>query len=585
MPLCYNGFLMIRKLLSVVFAVVVFNLLFFSGSPQMQGEPQVFDFGTIWFLLLTCAGHIFLWIAFLELPLSRRQAFALKSSGLAIFLVFLPLFRASFVDRSVLGLMSLAFSAISLYLFGLTHQKFGAITEIFAVPIRLTFGWFESWIKFLETSPTLIDKFRKNILQRGPKVSLSESHAVSLVRGAVITVPIIGVLFLLLTSADPIFSKQVSSLFNLPLISLPELSPRILLTLFFIGAAAPFAWLTLQSPYQSPFQNKFWRGYRFEAMMVVGAVAALLGTFLLVQFRYLFATVTERELHQFGVATYSEYVRKGFGELLLVSIIVYIVSGLSMVIYRNLTKEESKWLGIFNFVLLSETFVFIFSIARRVILYQSTHGLSRVRIYGMSFLVLLLVLTGILVLRHIRTKSYQWYLYEISALVLVVVATLLFNPDQMISTVFKPTVNDEVDYTYIARLSADAVDGWAEAYSHTKQYILKPEFIGRTEFTDIEARHLIYAKQVLGSLRAHRTQMAARYQPYIEKQTFSWRSPQVQGFNFAEYAAYQKAQNTIFTPELDALEAKVDAYLAVVNAKSGTNSVPLDRSSRTPLVR
>jgi len=79
-----------------------------------------------------------------------------------------------------------------------------------------------------------------------------------------------------------------------------------------------------------------------EVTVVMVITTIVLGSFLIVQWPYVFVTVAyETDLSLFGVATYSEYVRRGFIELLMATIWVYGLVWLGLIAMRNKAKSLS----------------------------------------------------------------------------------------------------------------------------------------------------------------------------------------------------------------------------------------------------
>ncbi len=345
----------------------------------------------------------------------------------------------------------------------------------------------------------------------------------------------------------------------------------------------PLAWLTTTEKFRSPFQHSTFKNLHVESLILSGSVAFLLACFLLIQFRYLFTTVSETELHQFGVQTYSEYVKKGFGELLLVSLIVYVVAGIGMVVHRMMHDvRKQKMLRSVNVVLLVETLIFIFSVMRRVFLYQASHGLSRIRVYGMVFLVLMFLFTIVLILRHYQQYKMRWYLVEATSVVAVIFFIFFLNTDNLIATQDQPTVNNEIDYGYIARLSPDAIDGWIQGYQQSKAIIMNPAYVNQKEFSNDEARHIIYSQQVVDNLMGWREFLAKNY----KDRQFSFSkilTPEMKRFNFAEAGAYQKFTENIPDAELEELQRMATVYADRI--ANQPEQVRLDRSNDSPLVK
>ncbi len=573
---------MYRKLAALGFGLISFNFLFFPFREGYVPQVTMPGLGTLWFFLATVAAQIFLLILFYKPQSSRKQHLALGSSTVAVLASLLAMYHANGVDQLLMSGVAAGGTLLSLYLFSLTHDEFGALSEVVFLPLHTLFNWLNGTDRALSELPELGKTFSRR-RKMVPSLHMNQEVMSGVVRGVVIAVPVIGVLGLLLLSADPIFAHMVQNLFQFQLPNFPTwLVYRTTLSVLFLLFIAPTAWVANQQRFASPFQRAGLKEMRVESLVLGVSVAALLGVFLLIQFRYLFTTVSETELHQFGVQTYSEYVKKGFGELLLVSVIVYLVAGFNMVVHRMTHEKGQGLLRKINVLLLVETLIFIFSIMRRVWLYQASHGLSRIRVYGMAFLIMMFIFTVILILRHYKKWMVEWYVLEVLTFVVIVFGVFFMNVDQSIATQFKPTVNDRVDYSYIVRLSPDAIEGWQEAYAHAKSVLMNPKYVVSYQFSEDEVREVVYAGSVVNRLSVERNRLKQKYEG-VNFSLIQAFTPEIKQFNFAENQAYQTAKNTIFTQELDTLLNKAEELNSLI--VSTKQSVPLDRSTQSPLVR
>lgn len=566
---------MIRKSIALVLGVVAFNLLFFVYTKSSSAEFVIPFVGTLGFFVLIVSAQIYIFLGKpSDLP-AKNKLYAQILSSIAILSSLIAIFRASFVDAFLLNLLSLGLSLIVIYLVSLKHPLVGAISEVLVIPQRIFVGWLTAAAYLVDLLPSKIDKlwlFIKN------KLSLKgqASGVGAILRGLLITVPIAGIILILLGSADPIFGKLVKDIFN---IKLPNIAPWILNrgvgTLIFLLFAAPILFIKIRKKFISPFNDVRLGKYNLETATLVFVLSFIFAAFLVIQFRYLFAQVPETELIQFGVRTYSEYVRRGFGELTLVSVIVYLTSAMSFSIYKVADKSK-KILRNLNLVLLFETLIFIISILRRVYLYQLAHGLTRIRVYGSAFLILLLVLTIILMLRQLAKAKRDWHIFEIGACIILVLGIGIINIDKLIANNFPPTVNQEVDYVYISKLSADAVDGWISAYINARKDVDRLSLIPVPNRTQDDIRKIVYSFLTLGNINSNYG-------------VLEWKTKTiypVYGFrelNFGEQDAYKRLQNSIDKEELRVVFDKSSKlYYSLSETQRYQN---FDRSYNTPLVK
>lgn len=329
----------------------------------------------------------------------------------------------------------------------------------------------------------------------------------SIIVGLLAGLPIVAWLVMTLSKADPVFSAFIKNLVSEKFLSdLPSrLALSILALLFLIpmvvmkwrGYVSPIAWLT---------KVRFGR----EMSVILAMVVVILGIFLVVQWPYVFATVAkETDLSVYGVATYSEYVKRGFWDLLKVAGMVFGVSWVTLLLSKNQNGQGKKMMLLLQGVLASEFVVFIVSIYRRVWLYQSYHGLTLARIYG---LVLLTWLVGMMITMGLRYmyQNVRWVRVEVVWIVVVIFGSIVLNMESLIVK-DPPTVNGRVDYVYLSRLSGDGYEGWKTAFEKTSAELSR---IAQAKLPGIgvdNRREVLYGSMVLNNLILNYDKLVWKY--------------------------------------------------------------------------
>ena len=200
-----------------------------------------------------------------------------------------------------------------------------------------------------------------------------------------------------------------------------------------------------------------------EAAVVLGAVVLLFAIFVGFQFRYFFGGQTNIGVQGY---TYSEYARRGFGELVAVaffSLLLFLV--LSAIVRRN--SQAQRWafsgLGIGMVLLVG---VMLVSAFQRLLLYEAAYGFSRLRMYTHIFMIWLGVLLAVvLVLELLRRERF----FPLAALLAAIgfAATLaLINVDGSIvrQNVARAKAGQGLDVAYLASLSTDSLPALVQAY-------------------------------------------------------------------------------------------------------------------------
>lgn len=193
-----------------------------------------------------------------------------------------------------------------------------------------------------------------------------------------------------------------------------------------------------------------------EAGIVLGGVVALFGLFVLVQFAYFFggqANITG------GGFTYAEYARRGFFELVAVSVLTLgLALGLDHVTVRQEGREEALFRGL-ALAMTALVGVMLVSASRRMLLYEEAYGFTQLRVYTHVFMHWLAVLFGVFALALFRVHK---NVFSLGALLVIIgyLATLnLLNVDAYIAerNIARYREGRDLDIAFLHILSADAV--------------------------------------------------------------------------------------------------------------------------------
>jgi hypothetical protein len=199
-----------------------------------------------------------------------------------------------------------------------------------------------------------------------------------------------------------------------------------------------------------------------EASIVLGSVIALFASFVLIQFQYFFGG--QGNIHIAGY-TYSEYARRGFGELVAVAFFsLVLLVGLSSITRRD-SKVQRRVFSGFGIGMVTLVLVILASAFQRLLLYEHAYGFTRLRTYPHVFMIWLGILLVVMIVLEALHRERNFAL----AFLLVsygFIATLgLLNVDDFIVRQNVNLVTDSgLDSRYLADLSDDAVPALAQAY-------------------------------------------------------------------------------------------------------------------------
>lgn len=292
-----------------------------------------------------------------------------------------------------------------------------------------------------------------------PQKSTSGKKLWAVLRGLLIALPIVAVLALLLTAADPVFGDWLKKILDL------EKLPEYLFRAFYIvaiGGILVGIYLHAVLPNkmeERPDPNKAWMkpflGWT-ETAIILAAVDLLFLAFIFIQMRYLFGGTAN--INETGF-TYADYARRGFGELVAVAVISL---GLYLVLH-TVTKRESKGSQVgfsaLTILLMANVLVILASSMQRLVLYEEAYGFSQLRTYTHVFIYCLAALILVTVfLELFRRRGH----FALALLVTTLgfgatLALMNINGFTANKNVERAVAGEELDVPYLISLSSDAV--------------------------------------------------------------------------------------------------------------------------------
>jgi hypothetical protein len=379
-----------------------------------------------------------------------------EKAGLGIPILILLFAVMTFVRQE--PLTSFLNLVLTLALFALWVRSFreGLFFEYgwldFGVAMALTLvqSWIQPWPLLGSTGSKLFGEKR------------ARSRLAAVVRGLLLAIPVLVVFVALLRSADLVFAGYVDAALGwLDLARLGDWAGRAVVVIvsgvFFLGALAVALGdpggrrlIGRDRPLLQPFLGVT------EALTVMGVVDVLFLVFVGLQFRYLFGG--RANITAVGY-TYSEYARRGFGELVGVGFLALaLILALAMCTKRP-QKRQQRWFNGLSGVLVGLVSVILASAFMRLLLYEQAYGFTRLRTYTHVAIVwmglLFMAFFGLLLANRLRR-------FAVAAVIglLGFGATLnVLNVDAFIvrHNAARYVEQGEIDLDYVLRLSDDAV--------------------------------------------------------------------------------------------------------------------------------
>lgn len=280
----------------------------------------------------------------------------------------------------------------------------------------------------------------------------------NIIKGLIISIPLLLIIVSLLTSADMMFKYYVENIgenlmdFNLGSI-IGHSFVIVIITLYTFG----FLWSLKYDDKEYNIQKSHkafpqWEPVTIITIIFVICIAYLL--FSIIQFSYLYGGA--KNILPSGF-TYSEYARKGFFELVLVTLINFAILLLSIRLTNKDNPKINKIANISYSFLIIFTFNMLFSANYKMNLYEMAFGFTRLRIFVQIFMLLLGILL-IIILLGIWIKHVPILKSAIIATMIIYIALNYMNVDRIIAkkNIERYRETKKIDMQYLKTLSYDA---------------------------------------------------------------------------------------------------------------------------------
>jgi uncharacterized membrane protein len=290
--------------------------------------------------------------------------------------------------------------------------------------------------------------------------TISSPRARSIIKGTLLSAPLVLVLIALLGSADPVIRWGTDRIIAwLPDWSFP---PRLLFFAFLLSITVGVNSISSRQigsnlPNMPAVANRWTIGLTEQRMMLWSA-AVVLWLFVVLQISYL--------IHPPPVAmdsgvTFAEYARRGFGELSFATTIVgAIILILEYARPADATERDRKMLVRLELALLVALELVLISAFRRVILYEQAYGFTTGRLFPQAYMVgmsLVLIALAMEIVRGSISVSFGRRVAEIGLGVFTVLVFWNFEAWIVNRNIDRAAESGKFDGVYAGRLSKDAI--------------------------------------------------------------------------------------------------------------------------------
>lgn len=406
-----------------------------------------------------------------------------KSAGLSypVFAIVMTLFyffssRERSIKNKRYGFAALGFSfAISLSFFIHSNEVLNAI-NVMLVPVLLTtafilirydnFKWYKIGFiariakrLFVLPFENMLKPFRFIKINRGDrkKTKLSSTQK-NILKGLGISLPLIFIIILLLSSADMVFGYYITNFFRVfPKLNFNDAMADIVVILLAFIYAFGYIWSFKYSGdskvYEEREAARKWEPVTILTIIFLMDIVYLL--FSVVQFSYLYGGGQNILPNGF---TYAEYARRGFFELVLVTIINFSI----LLCCIKYMKKDNRRVDIVSKISLTLLVLFtgnmLFSANFKMSLYETTYGYTYLRVFVHIFLLLLFILFIISLAALWIEKVPVAKLSIIAALSMYIILNYM-NVDAFIAkrNIERFYSTGKIDVYYLSSLSYDAM--------------------------------------------------------------------------------------------------------------------------------
>ncbi len=203
-----------------------------------------------------------------------------------------------------------------------------------------------------------------------------------------------------------------------------------------------------------------------EGCILLGSVDLLFALFVIIQFAYFFGGRAALEVTNLS---YAEYARRGFFELVAVSVLTL---GLVLLLDSVTVRRIERHVLIFRVLavlLVGLTGVLLVSASQRMWLYEEQFGFTTLRVYTHVFMVWLALLFAFFLLALFRARQ---RIFALGVLLVAIgyLGTLnLMNVEQYIAerNIERSAAGYELDFGYLSLFSVDAAPAILDLYQTT----------------------------------------------------------------------------------------------------------------------
>jgi hypothetical protein len=284
--------------------------------------------------------------------------------------------------------------------------------------------------------------------------------------GIAISLPILFVVLSLLISADSQFERLLGGIPQWFQVINAERTIRLIIILFLTAAFFGFMQILVNKQLNGMKQQTNLQPFQMDGIIAITVLVIINAVYLLftvVQFRYFFSGTLQADF------TFAEYARKGFFELLFVTLINLSITVIVLTFVNRATSFMRRATQFMLTILVLASSIMLSSAFLRLSMYEEAYGFTFTRVLVHSFMIFLVVIFTYTLVKIWVEKVSLFHFYFITSLIYYTAITVIdLDKIVMKENMNRYETSGKIDVHYLNNLSYRGVLGLIDLYETDK---------------------------------------------------------------------------------------------------------------------
>lgn len=308
-----------------------------------------------------------------------------------------------------------------------------------------------------------------SLIGKGLKQGVNEDKLIiwkKIILGIAISLPILFVVLNLLISADSQFERLMGGIPQWFQVINAERTIRLIIILFLTAAFFGFMQILFKKHMNVNKQQLNGQPFQVDGVTTITVLVIINAVYLLftvVQFSYFFSGTLQADF------TFAEYARKGFFELLFVTLINLSITVIVLTFVNRATSFMRKVTQIMLTILVLASSVMLCSAFLRLSMYEDAYGFTFIRVLVHSFMIFLVIIFTYTLVKIWVDKLSLFHFYFITSLIYYTAITII-DLDKIVvkENMHRYETSGKIDVHYLNNLSYTGVIGLIDLYEKDK---------------------------------------------------------------------------------------------------------------------